>query len=329
MRITVLHSDVAQDASLDEQETLEQVVIISDTLESLEHDVAQLPFTTDFPALTRQLAAQSPQLVFNLVESVDGKCDDIYLAPFILQHLKIPYTGSNANNLLLTTNKLTAKKWLQAGGLPTADWLTEEAIAYCVFLDAPYILKSICEEGSVGIYQDSVVDDVATLKNILSARKKTHGGEWFAERYIAGREFNAAFIAAKDYVDIFAIAEITFQNIAPTVLPIVDYIAKWHVNTPTYEAIDQCLIPAKEDDQLLEKMANIIRSACRWFHLDGYFRMDMRVDDAGNIWILEINANPSLAPDAGFAAQAEHAGMTYPDLLERFIVNALETRYAI
>ena len=55
------------------------------------------------------------------------------------------------------------------------------------------------------------------------------------------------------------------------------------------------------------------------FRLRGYARVDLRVDESGKPWVLEINANPCISPDSGFMAAATQAGMTYNDVIERIL----------
>jgi D-alanine-D-alanine ligase len=318
MLVVILHSAIADNAGPDEQDTLIQVAAVHAALETLGHDVTSLPFTLDFAELIKNLQRYKPALVFNLVESLNGRGQNIYLAPLLLQQLGIPYTGAQLNAFLLTANKCTAKRWMMAGSIATPEIATEVDRSL-----APYIIKSATEDGSLGITQDSIVYDEATLQAVIAARQQQFSGEWFAERYIAGREFNIALLAGPNGPQVLPIAEMQFIDFPEGQLPIVDYAAKWHTHSREYQATVRNFIFNDTDQILLNKLTELSLACWHWFKASGYARVDVRVDANGQPWVLELNVNPGIAPDAGFIAAAQQQGLDYITVIKRIIEDVL------
>ncbi|EKD22044.1 MAG: DdlB1, partial [uncultured bacterium] len=119
MKIAILHGEVAEDACLDEKDVLVQVDFVSDGLARLGHEPIAVPVSLNLEEAARTLSTLCPAIVFNLVESLIGKGGLIHIVPALLEALKIPYTGAGAETMLLTSNKILAKKWLTSAGLPT------------------------------------------------------------------------------------------------------------------------------------------------------------------------------------------------------------------
>ena len=127
MKIAVLHGEVAEDANRDEKDVLVQVDFVSQGLAALGHEPVAVPVSLNLEEAARALAALRPVIAFNLVESLSGKGGLIHIVPALLDALKIPYTGAGTEAMMLTSNKILAKKWLGAAGLPTPPWFTRNA----------------------------------------------------------------------------------------------------------------------------------------------------------------------------------------------------------
>lgn len=325
MRVTILHSAIAADATLDEQETMIQVAAVHEALQKLDCQVNRLAFTLDISEFVLHLHEQKPDVVFNVVESVQGRGELIYLPPLLLEQLNIPYTGVDAKTLLLSTDKIIAKEWLLAGQLPTPPWLHQDEWSTKPFpSDGPYIIKSTTENGSIGIDQDSIVNHREAMSAILQDRQRRFGGKWFAERFILGREFNVGLLSGCQGLEVLPIAELQFTHLPDRYFPIMDYAAKWQLDSEIYRTTQRCFEFAATDELMLASIAELSLACGHWFSVAGYARVDMRVDEHGQIWILEINTNPSIAPDAGFVAAAERSGFDYVALINRLLEGALE-----
>jgi D-alanine-D-alanine ligase len=155
---------------------------------------------------------------------------------------------------------------------------------------------------------------------MLTAKRRRHGGEWFAEAYVEGREFNISIIENRDGPQVLPLAEIVFEAFPADKPRIVGYRAKWEPDSFEYRHTVRRFpdLNGEPDGSALSARMRAAALRC-WdiFGLRGYARVDVRVDTDGRVWVLELNANPCLTPDAGFPAAAERAGLAYDRLIER------------
>ncbi len=321
--IIILHSALAEDAPLDEQDTLVQVAVVQNALEQLGFQVIAVPFTLDFIQLGKTLRQHNPSLVFNLVESVDGRGELIHLVPLLLEQLKIPYTGGNTKALFTSSDKILAKRLLNSAGIATPAWIELADLKKKSFpLDGPYLVKSVIEDGSIGIDQSSLVHDTLAFSEIIEDRTLRFGGQWFAERYIPGREFNLSLIAGDSGPQVLPVAEIKFIDFPEDQFQIVDYAAKWKTESKEYQNTPRSFDFDANDQALLEHLKTQALACWDLFEVTGYARVDFRVDQASQPYVLEVNVCPSLAPDAGFIAAAAQQGLSYEKVLERILSDA-------
>ncbi|MDI6725522.1 MAG: hypothetical protein QMD32_01045 [Smithellaceae bacterium] len=323
MKIVVLYSGLPEGARRDEVDGLVQAELVAQTLTALSHTVLLIPFCLDLEDMTRILRSQNPSLVFNLVESAGGSDRLIHLAPALLDHLKLPYTGANTEATFLSTNKILAKKILAAQGITTPPW--HQPARKEPFAPGRYIIKSVWNHASLGLDEESVVDvcEPAELERLLTARNDRLGSDCFAEAFIEGREFNVSMLASREGPVVLPPAEMEFIDYPPDRNRIVDYRAKWDTSSWEYGATRRRFAFPPEDNELLDRLRELSLSCWRIFGLRGYARVDYRVDHEGIPWILEINANPSLATDGGFLAAAAEAGLDLPEVLRKIIADTL------
>ena len=320
MRILVLHSDVPPDAPADEQDTLIAAEAVTEALQSRGHDVASAPFRPDVKALKKMLGRERPDVVFNLVESVFGAGLYASLAPAMLARLGVRFTGGTAAHFCATTDKPFAKTILRAAGLPTPDWSAPPAWAGLDEARA-YIVKAADEDSSVGL-DDACVVKGAEVRARAQDCTKRFGGRWFAEAYVEGREFNIGVLQEKDGPRVLPIAEMTFEDWPVDKPRIVGYRAKWAEGSFDSVKTVRRFGVESEEPLLAAALTDLCRRTWSLFDLMGYVRIDFRVTGAGEPLILEINPNPGIAPDAGFAAAAERAGLSYAELIERIVLAA-------
>jgi D-alanine-D-alanine ligase len=214
---------------------------------------------------------------------------------------------------------------LQAAGIATPPWITSGGNAIGQTDTDTYMIKPCWEDASVGL-DDEAVLQTANREILLSAlqkRKKNLGMDCFAEAYIDGREFNVALLSIDGEVQILPAAEILFQNFPPGKLKFLDYRAKWVENSFEYDNTVRSFDISPHDTALIGSLRNIALAIWHLFGLRGYARVDFRVDQQGNPFVLEINANPCLSPDAGFAAALEQASIRYADAIDNIIRNAI------
>ncbi|MBI4083534.1 MAG: D-alanine--D-alanine ligase [Candidatus Lambdaproteobacteria bacterium] len=321
-RIVVLHGAVPADAPADEQDVLAEVDAVCAGLVRLGYAAQPLPLTLDLEAARRKLARHPPALVFNLVESIAGSGRLLFLAPALLEELRLPYTGVPLDGIYQTSNKPVAKRLMGLAGIPTPPVAERAADAGA----GRWIVKSVWEHASIGLDDGSVVEGGRALAAALAGRRARYGGEWFAEGYIEGREFNLALLAQPDGVRVLPAAEMRFEGWAPDRPRIVGYRAKWHPEAPEYRGTVRAFADLGAEGPLLAELEALALRCWRLFRLRGYARVDFRVDEAGRPWVLEVNANPCIAPDAGFAAALAQAGIAFDQALAWIVADALQPR---
>jgi D-alanine-D-alanine ligase len=349
MRIAVLYNQPGEDAAVDETDVFTQRDAVAQSLSRLGHDVNAIGCTLDLAGVRTQLLQLQPEVVFNLVESLGGTDRLMPLATLLLDALQIPYTGSPTAAILATIGKLSAKEQMAAAGLPTPAWHTRGVgLQTCPNSFGPArleacstraILKPVWEHASFGMDEKSVVtfSEAHSLDDLLALREAHTGRPYFAEAFIDGREFNLSLLAGNAAAGssdddgtswqrvptVLPPAEIDFSAFARDRLRIVDYRAKWAGGTFEYENTPRRFDFAAHDGPLLHELTELAMRCWELFELRGYARVDFRVDTDGRPWILEINVNPCLSPDAGFAAALAAAGISYDEAVSRIVADAI------
>jgi len=182
----------------------------------------------------------------------------------------------------------------------------------------------VFEDASIGIDDSAVVEVAAPgrLPALLAERAARTGGELFAERYVEGRELNLSLLAKDDGVELLPAAEIAFEGFPAGKPRIVGYATKWDEASFEFSHTPRRFGFPAADAALLAELERLARRVWSLFGLSGYARVDFRVDERGRPWILEANANPCLAEDAGFAAAAARANLSLEAVLARILAAA-------
>jgi D-alanine-D-alanine ligase len=285
----------------------------------------------DLTALQERLLECRPQLVFNLVESLGGTDSLSYLASAVLDALGLPYTGNSTEALFTTNHKLMAKRMMQLAGLPTPNWLAEDGClpdSDAAPLEPPCIIKSVWEHGSRGLDDGNVIleGDTVLVRRVLGEFTARTGRPHFAEQFIDGREFNLPMLDGPDGPEILPVGEMDFSSFPADKPRIIGHRAKWHESSFEFNNTPRSFHFHEHDRALVEHLKRLALESWRLFGLRGYVRVDFRVDQAGQPWILEINTNPCISPDAGFAAALQEAGLRYDDAIHRIVQKAVTGR---
>ena len=325
-KVVILHSDVAPDAAEDELDCLQQADAIAQALRILNYEPSLLPFGLDLNKTIIKLKSLKPLAVFNIVETLDSGGSLIYFAPAILDILRIPYTGCGTQAVFQTSNKLLAKKIMRNADISTPDWIEQDSFGSQNDNAKTYLIKSSWEHASIGLDEDSLISYTSNAKILreMNRLKEKLGGSCYAEAYIDGREFNVALISGKAGVIVLPIAEMLFMDYAPDKLKIVDYKAKWDADSFEYNNTIRKFDFLKEDANIISSLREIALRCWDLFSLRGYARVDFRVDNNGKPWVLEINSNPCLSRDAGFAAALQQAKIKYHEAIGLIINNAMK-----
>lgn len=331
MHVAILYNRVALTDSAGDLDVLRQCVAVEQALTSRGHSTARVACTLNLTAVREILLREKPDVVFNLVESLGGTDRLMPMAPILLESLGLPFTGASSVAMLTTTGKLAAKRYLLDNEIPTPAWISEHDSAWHGFhatsrIPERAIIKAVAEHASLGITDDSVISCADLAISELVSRIESQGRHFrtphFAEQYIDGREFNLSILAGENGPEVLPPAEIEFVNYPAEKPKIVGQAAKWnesaleYINTPRRFAFPSADVP------LLDELQALARRCWAAFDLHGYARVDFRVDTDGQPWVLEINANPCLSPDAGFAAAIQEAGLTFDDAMQRIVDDA-------
>ncbi len=330
MRIAIVHDAVRDSDAADAQDAVVQAGAVKEALFSLGHTAEIMACTLNLEQMAQRLKDFQTDLVFNLAESLQGQGRLIHLLPFCLDALGISYTGASAESMLLTSHKIMAKNHMLVNDLPTAQWIGPYPESVYGFScnahssDAKtgkWIIKSVWEHASIGLDESGLVQGLSAdeILSVLKKRASHMGGACFAERFIEGREFNLSVLASAQGAQVLSPAEIIFQDYGPDKVRIVDYKAKWDPKSFEFHHTPRSFDFKEQDRELIEHLKNLAIRCWKVFGLSGYARVDFRVDEAGNPWILEVNANPCLSPDAGFAAALEQSRISFAEAVRRIL----------
>ena len=290
------------------------------TLTAMGHDVQPLPVHDDLGEIRRLATEWKPHIAFNLLEGFD---DVVIFDQNVVSHLellKLSYTGCNPRGLLLARDKSLSKKLLAYHRIAVPEFdvfRIGRPIRRPKRLQFPLIVKSLTQEASIGISQASVVDNDEKLKERVAFIHESIGTAAIVEQYIEGRELYVG-ILGNQALQALPVWELFFTNMPEGAKRIATDRVKWSVKYQKKYGIDSG--PAKDlPDELAAKIQHVCKRAFRALELSGYARIDLRLDDAGNVWVLEANPNPQIARGEDFAASAEKSGLGYEAVLQRII----------
>jgi D-alanine-D-alanine ligase len=322
-KVIIFHSPLKDDASLDELDVLDEVEYMGDGLRSLGYSLEIMPFPYDLDSIDTIITKISPVFVVNLVETVYGDGRLVHLAPAIFDHFHMPYTGCGSDAIYLTSNKVLAKRIMLANGIPTPACFSFADIMHKADMDmhGSYIVKSIWEHASFGLDErEKMLYDHADelLKKFSDPGSRMM--DYFAESYIHGREFNVSLLASNKLPEILPVAEMCFDY--PADKPrIVGYQAKWEVDSFEYQHTTRHFLQEGTETQLVNSLREVSLQCWKVFGLQGYARVDFRVSEEGDIYVLEINANPCVSENSGYVAALENAGITREEMMKRIIAD--------
>jgi D-alanine-D-alanine ligase len=318
LRVLVVHSVVAENAPPEDQETILSARDIAKTLNDAGRVAALAPFDLATADLKKTVAEFRPDVIFNMVESAFGRDILAAAAPALFDEMCIPYSGSGAAALMLTGDKPLCKSLMRATGLPTPDWSVPPSWRE-LRDDVAYVVKSATEDASLALDDHCVQTGQAGVAARANANALRYGGRWFAEAYVEGREFNVALIEDEDDWRTLPIPEMRFEEWPLNKPRIVGYRAKWDYDSMESQRTTRAFGVEQDEPALAATLSRLAQRACSLMGLNGYARVDFRVDQDGVPTILEINPNPCLARDAGLAAAASEYGWEYCELLDRIL----------
>lgn len=290
------------------------------TLRELGIAASELRVTTSLAGVADVLAARRPDVVFNLVESIDNDYGREWQVPALLEALGQPYTGNAALPLQLCRTKDEARARLVAGGARVAEAFVAEGPADApATLAAPVFVKPARVDGSIGVDARSVCHDAAALREKLAVLSAALPPPFLVERYLPGKELNVSLFPEPERGRA-VVTEIDFSEVPPEYPRFVTYDSKWNPDSPEYVSKS---VPAQVPASLLRELEDQARRAFLALGGSGYGRVDLRLDAEGIPFVIDVNPNNDLHPDAGLARAAASAGVPYPALIAEILAHAL------
>jgi D-alanine-D-alanine ligase len=293
------------------------------------HEIRLLGIRDDLQYLVRCLGEWGPDLVFNAAEAFRGNEALEYLLPGLLEAEGYRYTGAPPLGLQVTRNKAISKKVLAYFGIRLPGFVSyrlHENVEEAPDLAFPLIVKPLQTDGSAGIAQASVVQDIAALADRVAFIQERFGQGVIAEEFVDGRELYVGVIGNDAAMEILPITEMVFdkRKTRPEER-IATQFAKWDEGYRERKGIRNVLARpiAKAVRARIEETC---RTAFRALWLRDYARLDLRLTPDGQVRVLEANANPFISYGHDMANAAAKAGMKYGDFIQR-IVDAAIARY--
>ena len=308
--IAEVREDIREDMDLEVNARVVSEALNAQGIEAWPH-----AFGKDAAELVAGLVRKKPDIVFNLCECPFLSPEKEMHACALLELLGLPYTGNGPLSLGVCNNKALTKRVLMGEGIPTppfvlytSDPAEDPAISF------PLVVKPANEDGSAGITEDSFVNNLGELRRQVKYLKDGFKQNAIAEKYVGGREFNVGLLGngtAADPHRALPPAELVYKS---SRWRICTYDSKWDKAHPSYHEIAP-VCPAQAPQELLDQMTRITLECARVFRLAGYARVDFRTDDQGELYVLEVNPNPDISPDAGMTRAAAAAGVSHAGLV--------------
>jgi ribosomal protein S18 acetylase RimI-like enzyme len=193
--------------------------------------------------------------------------------------------------------------------------------------EGPYIVKPVQTDASEGIDKASIIQKRGrALQEAVRRIHEQMAQPALIEQYIEGRELNVSVICRKGKLETLPLAEIDFSAFEEGRPRIVGYEAKWLADSFEFNHTPR-VIPAPLPKRLAQQISDVAIAACRTLHGFEYCRVDFRLDKANRPYVLEVNANPDISLDAGFAAALEATKITYPAFIRLLVDNAIARKY--
>jgi D-alanine-D-alanine ligase len=289
------------------------------TLKSIGHEVWPVGVRSELSVIREAIEEHKPHVAFNLLEEFDGyPLFDQHMVSY-LELKKQKYTGCNPRGLTLSHDKALTKKILAYHRIPVprfAVFSPNRKVRRPNRLTFPLFVKSVIDEGSVGISQASIVRDDEKLAERVDFIHRQTGSQAIAEQFIEGREIYVGVIGNK-VLQAYPPWELLMKDLPDGAQNIATDRAKWD---PAYQRrVGLVTEAARLTVELQKQFEQLSKRIYRLLNLTGYARLDYRLTESGRIFLIEANANPQIARKEDFADSAEYTGLKYEALLQKII----------
>lgn len=299
---------------------------VFEALCSVGYTVTLIPLEKDLFDFVERIKEEKVDVLINLCEGyLDQSRFEANIAA-LYELLGLAFTGNDSRALAICQDKFRTKAILKASGLPTPKGQLVFSPLQEINLSYPLIVKPAYEDASIGISVDSVVYEKDSLQLKIYQILKKYNQPALVEEYIEGREFNVALLAREGRaVEALPISEIDFSSLPENIPHICSYEAKWLENHELYRATPP-ICPARLSRRWQRKIEALAIAAFQTMGCRDYARVDMRLSANGHLYILEVNPNPDISLNAGYARALKAAGLAYHEFWELMISNALERK---
>lgn len=322
--IVIIHDPVPDAKGPEKRDVVVDQVLT--TLEARGHRVTAFPVPASVAEFATGLKKLNPGLVFNLAESFGDRLHHDYPIPAMLEVMGIPFTGADAGCMYLSGDKVLAKKLLNFHEVRYPEFITfaMDRIETSQNLSFPLFVKPVRSDASIGIHGRSLVHNFKSLIERVTYIQENFGGEALVEQYIGGREFYLSVLGHLD-PKVMSVVEMDFSGLPKNAVPVASYEAKWKPRTRAYRGT-KSVIADGISNELRSRLETVAREAYLALRCRDYGRIDCRVTEGGDIYVIEVNPNPYLAKDSEFAMAAGHSGIAYEDLVEQIVEQAWKRR---
>jgi D-alanine-D-alanine ligase len=319
-------SSLGENIDLSETEIADHINDLVSSLQIYFKNVDTCVFRADVEDTISRITSFSPDVIFNFVESIEGNANFEAYAAGLYELMGYSYTGNTPLCLATCLDKSRTKRILHSFGIKTPGFMIakykEKIKAETFNLKFPVILKLLNEDASIGISEFSVVNDIDEINRRLVFLFRTYKQDVLVEEYIDGRELNVAVLGGKA----LPISEISFNGLPEGLPKIVTYEGKWSPESVYFKNTNP-ICPAKDlDVETKDKVAKIAERCFEIMNCRDYARIDIRLSKENIPYVIEVNPNPDLSTDAGFARAAAASEIFYAELLFRILNFALERR---
>jgi D-alanine-D-alanine ligase len=302
---------VEKEGAIDWDPVVDQV---AESLRAHKHKASILGVHGDPVMLIDGIRKKKPQLVFNLCEMFGKNALSDVAVVGTLQLLGVRFTGGGPGEFYLQQDKALAKELLAFHGVPFPNYAVfrRDSFPETTGLRMPLIVKPLRMDASIGIEKESLVRSTTQMmKRVVKIHEQIKDSA-LVEEYIEGREFYVGVIGNKKPVALPPI-EMDFSGLPPDIPRVLGRRAKWVKTSREYKGTYAKLAELSDADR--QKLQQVSIAAYRALRVRDYGRVDLRVDERGEVFVIEVNASCYLEKNAEFATAAKAAGITYPDLV--------------
>jgi D-alanine-D-alanine ligase len=309
---------------LSEESVAEMAQQVHDAVKTVGYEATLIPLQRSLLNFLNRVKEENPEILINLCEGYYGRPQWESNVAGIFELLGLSFTGNSSRTLALCQDKHRAKAILKSSNLPTAPAELVRSVEQAVDLKFPLIVKPNSEDASLGIYPESVVRDEESFRRQVQRVLDNYRQPALVEPYIDGREFNVS-VMENSTVMALPVSEIDFTEMPKGMPRICSYEAKWFEDHPLYQKTPP-VCPAPIDDELRQKLHGLAVDAFQTMGCQDYARVDFRMDGKGRIFILEVNPNPDISLNAGYARALKAANIAYAAFWKTMVQNALLRR---